>query len=121
MTVKPTTVMSVRINIQAIVKSVYIRPDVITNKEKKRMTDNIPRIEGDACFHFTCLDKPTAYDPMIMGRKIPMYVPVCAYHKSLGGQSGKTGFLTLAEVKWFKRFERIIRFFGRRAERRGVK
>ena len=79
---------------------------------------DIPRIDSDTCFHFTCLNEPISHDPLIIDGKIPMYVPVCSHHKSLGGQKVKIGLLNLTEVKWFKRFERIIRFFGRRAERR---
>lgn len=81
------------------------------------MTERPVTIESEACFHFTCLNKPTHKDPMICDGKIILFVPVCSYHKSIGGQKGKIGFLTETEVKWFKRFERIIRYFGRRAEK----
>lgn len=82
------------------------------------MTEYPKKLTGERCFHFTCLNKATTHDPIISDNDgVVMYVPVCCYHKSIGSQKGKFGFLTDVEVKWFKRFVKIIRFFGRRAER----
>ena len=73
-----------------------------------------PELKEGVCFNFTCKNKATAHDPMIDSELgVWVYVPVCSFHKRTP-QKGKIGFLTLGEVKWFKRFERIIRFFGNR-------
>lgn len=78
----------------------------------------LPVIENDTCWYFTCKDKPTAYDPLIFdGIGVLCYVPVCACHK-IRPCRGKVGMFTMGEMKWLKRFERIIRFFGRRADKK---
>lgn len=75
-----------------------------------------PQLTGKACWHFTCDNNAITHDVTIVGG-VMFYAPVCWYHKQ-NPCKGKLGMFTLDEMKILKPMLRLIRYLGKRKQKR---